>query len=285
MRIAKAEKGTPRPGLLIALTVIAIVVITVWFREGEGGPLHRLRRAVHTISAPVARAGDRVTRPVRSLARWAGDLGASRRELLAIREQNARLRARVAELEEARLENLRLARLLKLASARGRRGIAAHVIGRSSGTWEGVLVIDRGARDGLAVGMPVVGPDGLLGQLTEVSRSTARVRLITDPRSGVAALVQSTRAEGIVKGSIDGRLTLDFVPASSPVRPGDVVITSGIGGAVPKGIVIGEVVSVGRSPDKLQREILVAPASDPSRVEEVLVLTDVPTAGAGAEGG
>lgn len=272
MRVQRPETQGARPGWLIAFIILSIVLITIWFREGDSGPLHRVRRGVQAATAPVSAAGEFVTRPVRGLVSWASDLGVSRSQLEELRQQNESLRSRVAELEEARLESLRLSELVRLAPPGEMESVGAHVIGRPTTAWEGVITIDRGSDDGIVKGMPVVGPLGLLGQTVEVSKSSARVRLITDPRSGVAAMIQSTRVEGIIKGSIDGGLTMDFVSTEATVSAGDVVITSGLGGVFPKGIVIGEVREAQRIASALQQEIRVAPASDPSRLEEVLVL-------------
>ncbi len=272
MRVQGAEKSGSRVGWLVVLVAISIALMTVWFREGDSGPLHRLRRGVQAVAAPVSATGEWITRPARGALAWASDLGVSRSRLEDLRAQNERLRARVAELEEARLENARLTELVGLTKAREIDSLAAHVIGRPANAWEGVITIDRGSDDGLTNGMPVLGPLGLLGQTVEVSPSSAKVRLITDPRSGVAAMLQATRADGIVRGSIDGRLTLDFVSVDETVTPGDVVITSGLGGVYPKGIVIGEVQSADRTPSALQQLIRITPASDPLTLEEVLVV-------------
>jgi rod shape-determining protein MreC len=120
--------------------------------------------------------------------------------------------------------------------------------------------------------MPVVGPAGLLGQTVAVTAHSAQVRLITDPSSGVAAMLQSSRDEGIVKGSIEGKLTLDFVSVDTTVRAGDVVITSGIGGVYPKGLIVGEVTNVHKSPADLYQTIALDPAGSIAGLEEVLVL-------------
>lgn len=272
MRVQRAETTGPRPGLLIILVVVAVILTTVWFREGDSGPLHGVRRAVQAAAAPVSAGGEFVTRPVRGFLGWARDIGVSRSQLEELRAQNERLRSRVAELEEARLENARLTELVKLTKARDLESVAAHVIGRPTSAWENVITIDRGSEDSITAGMPVLGPLGLLGQTVEVSRSSAKVRLITDPRSGVAAMIQATRVEGIVRGSLDGYLSLDFVSVDSTVSAGDVIITSGLGGVYPKGIIIGEVLTAERTPSALQQEIRLTPASDPLALEEVLVL-------------
>jgi rod shape-determining protein MreC len=109
-----------------------------------------------------------------------------------------------------------------------------------------------------------------------VTKRAARVRLITDPQSGVASMVQSTRAEGVVRGSIEGKLSMDFVSAETTVRAGDIVISSGMGGVYPKGLIVGEVTRVRSSPSALYQDIEVTPSGGPSGLEEVLVLVSIP---------
>lgn len=278
MRVQRTETQGPRPGWLILFVALSVVLITLWFRESDTGMLHRVRAGVQTVTAPVSAAGEVVTRPVRGLFAWAGDLGVSRSQLERLRDQNERLRARVAELEEARIENVRLRKLVKLSEARDLQSIAARVIGRPTNSWEGVITIDRGTSDGVRAGMPVVGPRGLLGQTVSVTQGSAKVRLITDQRSRVAAMVQRTRAEGIVRGAVDGRLSLDFVSTETTVRAGDVIITSGMGGVYPKGLVIGEVTEVDRRVNELYQSIGLEPTSNLAGIEEVLVLVGEPPA-------
>lgn len=272
MRLNKTEPRASRPGLLVVLIAVAMVVMTIWFRESESGPIHRVRRGVHAVAAPVSAVGEFVTQPLRGFFAWASDLGVSRSQLAELRTQNEQLRTRVAELEEARLENERLRALVKLDQAKELQSVAARVIGRPTGSWEGVITVDRGTKDGVTTGMPVLGPRGLLGQTVEVTKSSARVRLITDQRSGVAAMVHRTRAVGIVHGSIEGNLTLDFVSQATTVTLGDVVLTSGLGGVYPKGIVIGEVLDVDRRGDNLHQRIRVQPRGDVTALEEVLIV-------------
>lgn len=277
MRLNQTEpSGGPRLGVLVVFVALAIVLMTIWYREGERGPIHRLRLGVQAATAPVSAGGEFLTRPARGLFAWATDLGVSRSQLEQLRSQNERLRTRVAELEEARLENERLRRLVKLAKAGGVTSRAARVIGRPTNSWEGIITIDLGTADGITAGMPVIGPRGLLGQTVEAAPSSSRVRLITDQRSGVAAMIQRNRSVGIVKGTLEGRLVLDFVSKETTVKAGDVVITSGLGGVYPKGIVIGEVSAVDRDSNALYQRIRVEPAGDIVGLEEVLVLVEEP---------
>ncbi len=278
MRLPGNETPRLRPGWLILFVALAIVLITVWYRESDTGALHRTRSVLQAATAPVSAAGEWATRPVRGFFAWATDLGVSRSQLEQLRSQNERLRSRVSELEEARIENIRLRRLVKITESGKIDAVAAHVIGRPLNQWEGVITIDRGSSDGLKPGLPVVGPRGLLGQTVSVSPRSARVRLITDQRSGVAALVQRTRAAGIVKGSIAGQLNMQFVSTETTVRAGDVIVTSGMGGIYPKGLIVGEATDIEREPNALFQVIRVEPASQLSGLEEVLVLVGAPPA-------
>ncbi len=284
MRTPSPEQPTARPALLVALLVAALVLTTVYFREGESGPLRMTRRAVLAASAPFEKAGEVVTRPLRSAGGWVSGLGASRAEVERLRQQNEELRTRNAELEEARQENERLRSLVKFVEARELESLGARVIGRPTTSWEGIITIDRGSAEGVRRGMPVIGDAGLLGQIVEAAVHSSRVQLITDQRSGVAALIQRTRAAGVVRGSIDRNLTLDFVSRDASLRVGDVVMTSGMGGVYPKGIVVGKITKIRREPNALSPFVAVEPAARVGELEEVLVLvgaTPVTDAGEG----
>jgi rod shape-determining protein MreC len=259
MRTPPVERSKPRFGLLVALILIGLALTTVWFREGDAGPIHRVQSAFHAVTAPVGAVGEFVTTPVRSVRRWASSFIASRSEIATLRTQNATLRARVAELDEARLENARLRALIGMTQRGKFKALGAGVIGRPTGTWEGFITIDKGTADGVESGMAVTGVSGLLGRTTDVTPHTARVQLITDQRSGVAAMVQSTRASGILKGSL-------------------VVVTSGLGGVYPKGLLIGDVTKVKKSPSDLYQSIDVRPTAKIAGIEEVLVLLERPPA-------
>ena len=285
MRLPQPDKPSSQPGILIVFVVLAVLLTTLWYREGVNGPVHLARLRVHAVAAPVGAVGEFVTRPIRGVFSWASDLGVSRSQLEALRAQNIALRARVAGLEEARLENLRLLALVRLVQTAKLETLGARVIGRPS-QWDRVITIDRGSADGVKSGMPVVGAStdtsgtaGLLGQTTDVTAHSADVRLISDQSSGVGGLVQANRAAGIVHGAIDGVITLDFISRESTVRAGDVVVTSGIGGTFPKGLLIGEITKIKTQASSLYQDITLAPAADLNGLEEVIVLVGVASPG------
>jgi len=272
MRIGQPEPKRGNTRLLVVLVALAVILLTLYFREGDSGLLHQARSLTLAASAPIARVGTAITSPVGAAGEFLAGLGTSRERLEALEAQNEELRARLAELEEARQENERLRALVDFAEESNLATLGARVIGRPASTWEGAITIDRGSEDGVEAGMPVMAAQGLVGQVATVSPRAATVRLITDQQSGVAGMVQSSRVLGIVRGSISGALSLDFVDRAQVPKAGDVVITSGLGGVYPKGIVVGDVTSVEDHRGELYPRIALTSRVPIGRIEEVLVL-------------
>lgn len=283
MRSVGTEAQRSSPLLLAVLVAASLILTTVYFREGDGGPLHRTRAGFLAVTSPVVHAGRWLTTPLRWTGDRIGGLTVSRSEVTKLRTQNEQLRKRNVELEEAALENERLRALVGFGKQERFDALAAHIIGRPTVSWEGAMTIDRGADDGVAPGMPVVAERGLIGQVVTVSGGSARVRLITDQRSGVAAMVQRTRAEGVVRGSVEGALTLEFVPAVTGPKVGDVVLTSGMGGIYPKGLPVGEIVEVEGRESDLYPRIVVSPLVPLAQIEEVEVLRSGAPGGTGGD--
>ncbi len=281
MKLPQSERSVGSNGVLALLVVVSIVLMTMYAREGERGALHRMRSGVQSATAPVAAAGTWATTPLRAVGDWTNGLTVSRSEIDRLRSDNDALRKAVADLEEARLENERLKTLVGFIDARDleNESVGARVIARPTNSWEAVITIDRGTADGVDNGMPVLGPQGLLGQTVEVTEHSARVRLIADQRSGVAAMIQATRAEGVVWGSLAGSLRMDYVSRETTVVPGDLVLTSGMGGVYPKGLLIGEVTEIDTPENALFPRIAVRPSARLDGIEEVIVLVGANSAG------
>jgi rod shape-determining protein MreC len=267
------RRGAGRPLVLTALIVAALIVTTVWYREGASGPLHQTRRVVIAVSEPFAIVGTGITTPFRALGDWAVGLGVDRTQYAALLAQNLQLKQTVASLEEAKLQNDRIRALVDFAKAQNLPTIGANVIGRPTDSLERSILIDRGTSSGVKEGDAVIAAGGLVGEVVAATPLDAQVRLITDSDSGVAVLVQRTRVNGIVQGTIDGPLELDFVQKSQAPVVGDVLITSGLGGVYPKGIVVGEVTQVSVPQSGLFTVASVASRVDIDRIEEVLVVT------------
>jgi rod shape-determining protein MreC len=272
MRIGQPEPKRGNPRLLITLVVLSLVLVTLYFREGDGGVLHAARAVTLEVTAPFSRFGMAITSPFRAAGDFIEGISVSRKRLDTLETQNEELRARLAELEEARQENERLRALVDFAEERKLAKLGARVIRRPVSIWEGVIVVDRGSNDGVLPGMPVIAAQGLVGQVADVSANNATVRLLTDQQSGVASMIQSTRATGVVRGSLSGVLSLDFVDRAQLPQVGDVVITSGLGGVYPTGIVVGDVTAVDDRRGELYPRITLESRVPVERIEEVFIL-------------
>lgn len=189
-----------------------------------------------------------------------------------LRQELRRLKQENVVLAEQTLENLRLRQQLGLREVVGRRTVAGEVIGRQIEPRRRVL-IGRGRRDGARVGAPVVAPGGLLGQVERTLATSAWVIPVVSPGARVPALVQRTRQAGTVVGEGSG-CRIEDMELSADLRPGDLVITSGVGGVYPKGIAIGRVGRVRREPELSRVSAEVSPAVSWRESEEVLVVIE-----------
>lgn len=259
--------------ILCALLVVAcVLMVVVYQREGATGPIHSVQAAIAGIVAPLQGPGEAVSSAVDDLGQAQSDGSADAETLSALKEQNAQLRNLLAQAEEYRLKAQDLENLLNLKDVYDIDGMGAHVIGRSTDSWNQTITLDIGETSGVKPGLTVMGAYGVVGQVASVSDKSCTVRLLTDPQSGVAALIQSNRAEGIVRGSLDGLLYLENVAADVSVEPGDVVLTSGLGGSYQRGLLIGSVVKVeGRAGDAT-RTIVVSPNDITHGYEDVIVV-------------
>jgi len=186
-------------------------------------------------------------------------------------EENSLLRAELVQLEEVRLANERLRKLLDFREEIQQPALPARVVGEDASSWFRTVVIDKGSEHGLREGLPVVVAEGVVGRTLEVSPYQARVLLITDASSAVAVLVQSSRSRGICRGEGEN-LALDYALRREDIHVDDLVVTSGTGGVFPKGLPVGRIVEVRHEEYGLFQGIKVEPAVDFSRLEEVLVL-------------
>jgi rod shape-determining protein MreC len=268
-----------RVGLLAGLLALAAVLLTGQLRSPERravGPAGRLVLSVLLpAQASLSRAADALGRSWRALH----EIGQLRTENARLRAEVERLRRELAQLQEASAEAERLRRLLGFRPPPPYATVAARVVTRDPSRWYTTLTVDRGLVDGLSRHDPVVTADGLVGRVFEVYRTTALVLLVTDPRSSVGVLVQSTRDAGVAEGTGADRLRLRYLSRSSRLSEGDVLVTSGLGGVFPRGLRVGVVRKVLRTTGALFQEAEVEPATDLSRLEEVLVMVRKPARG------
>jgi rod shape-determining protein MreC len=151
------------------------------------------------------------------------------------------------------------------------------IVGRSIGFDPTNLLyfvyVDVGARDGAAKAMPVVTDRGLVGRVTAVSPNLAQILLLIDPASSVNAIIQNSRITGVVRGHIDGTLTMERIPPNEEVNPGDIVLTSGLGGNFPDKLVIGQITEVIQRDQDMFQVARIRPTVDFGKLETMLIIT------------
>lgn len=259
--------------------IVAIVVLVIAFLVSQTGLFRPVRNLAATLLEPVQ---DQFTRLSRTVSTWAQ----GGRDLVALREENRDLRAEVdrlsvelLHLEEANKEIEQLRALLEFTQkypAYQFKG--TEVVGRAVATGASNLVpdlvLDVGTRDGIQRNMPVVTERGLVGRVLEVYPTACRVLLILDARSSVNAMIQRNRVTGLVEGRPGGRLVMTDIPHDASIAEGDIVLTSGLGGAFPKALIIGQVAKVIRDDASLFQEAEIQSTVNFSGLERALIITN-----------
>lgn len=223
--------------------------------------------------APVAAAARAMVRPVADVVLHAGQLQHLAGENAALRREVERLQAERTAQDERTLATAQDATLRgAVAPGAASGGITASVVLYDPDPTRRIVTIDRGEQAGVHVGQPVLGASGaLIGVVATVQPRQARVRLLTDARAAVTAIVQSSRTPGALSGTGSG-LRLEFVPLGAAVHAGDFVISSPLGGQLPAGLPLGRVVDVQVDQRELFQRIAVEPLADLTRLERVLVI-------------
>jgi len=188
------------------------------------------------------------------------------------------LQSQVIQLQEQLREADVLYSLLDFARSRPQdKYIASAVIGRDPSPFLHYIIIDHGSDDGIQHGMPVVTQQGLVGKVDAVTASAARIQLITDPGSVVNVRLQNQTADAQINGSVTGDVMLEMLSQNSELTPGEILLTSGLGGNYPGDVIVGQVVEINTTENQLFQTALVQPVVDFSGLRAVLVITNFNT--------
>ncbi len=269
-----------RPGMLLGAAVLLhVVLISAQVNTASGLPV--LQVVTFGSFAEVQRGTMAVVDGVRNL--WSGyvALRGVRGENDALKQELRTLQVRLQQehAEAQRTGNLR--QLLELRERANLDTTAAEVIAAAVSPEFRTVTIDKGTGEGVRADMAVISPAGVVGRVILPSGRASKVQLLIDRNAAAGALIERTRVQGVVEGFGDGSLRMEYVPGTADVKPGDLVVTSGIDGIYPKGFVIGTIEQVDRGTGGYH-VITVRPAVDFTRLEEVLVVR-TPAASPGSE--
>ena len=269
--------------MVVGLVVLSLVLITASVRETSGGSVDGAQNVASSAMRPFEVAADRVARPFRDAYGWFDGLTTARSENAKLKAELRDLRQRYAAAQSAQNENVTLQRLLHYQTGprfpKDFRAVNASVLVRAPSDVQQAITVSAGMHQGVRVNDPVVTSDGLLGRVTRVANDVARVTLLTDPTSAVAALDQTTNAYGLIEHGPAGgtQLALDRVTKDRIVKPGDFVVTAGtqlgrLPDIYPRGILIGRVSSVDQNDVDTFKTIQVEPFADFSSLDAVTIL-------------
>jgi rod shape-determining protein MreC len=268
-----------REGAVVGvMLVLALVALRMSARNP--GELSTLDRGVLAVVAPAQAALSTVARAIGGVAGRYAELTHVRTENEKLRSENARLRAELMETKRVAAESGRYQRLLGLKDMTPAETLAARVISIDASPYFRVarVEIDRG--DGLVRrGMPVLTPDGVVGRINRVSGQTADILLAVDPRSSIDVFIPRTGGRGVLHGKAGEngyRCTIEYLVRGEQAREGDLVVSSGLGGAFPRDLAVGKVTRVVPNPSGLYQEVEVTPDVDFARLSEVLVVVAPP---------
>ncbi len=263
----------------VLLVAIVTVFLLASFQAQGKYKFVFMEELVTTILAPAQSIVSNVGFNVRKVGLSTSELMTVYRDNQTLRSENEELRQNHLNVAEISAENVRLRSMLDYKTASTQFDfVMATVVGRDLGTWTSTIIINRGTADGITKEMPVVTPQGLVGNVVSVYTNAAKVQLILDARSAVGTLVQ--RPESRVAAIVEGSSTTQLMPRmvniarDADIIKGDKLITSGFGGIYPKGLLIGEVVDVVNEEGGLLKYAILKPAVDFDRLEEVFVIVN-----------
>ena len=256
--------------LLVVVGGVCLVLLTLQTR-GHGA---RTADALALVITPVQMGLDKVHRGALGLWSTYLDWKNVRAENRRLRDEIQHLRVEALRVNETSEENTRLRRLLTLREQLPMTTLPGEVIAREWGGWIRSLTVNRGRGDRVARLTAVISPDGLVGRVVDVRPGVSIVQVLTDPASSLSAHVVRTRTSGLVEGEPSGSLRLKFMARDGAgIQPGDLVVTSGLGGLFPRGIPVGRVRAIDDRGSALFHYATLTPVVDFSRIDEVLLVT------------
>lgn len=252
--------------------LLVIVLFSITLNSEKGQSWNPVERVIIEVIAPLQKC-------IYKSADFIENFWVKYFYLIEVHDENDRLKR---EIDSLKMENShyrelvatheRLQELLQFKETINYPASAAQVIGRDPSGWFQSVIIDKGAKSGLSVNMPVVNAEGVVGRLVSVSPDYAKVLLIIDQNSAVDCITQRSRDKGIVKGISSKACKLEYVLKTSDVVVGDMVVTSGLDRVFPKGIPVGRVVEVENIPGELFKDVTIRPMVDFSKLEELLII-------------
>jgi rod shape-determining protein MreC len=272
-----------RRAVLLLLVAASLTLLSLYYREGNGGPLHGAENVVATIFSPIQDGADRALKPARDFVNWFHETFDARGQNHELKDEVSSLRDQLARAQTTQQESRELSKLNELTSGGivpdGTDPVTARVVGRSPTVWYSTVTLDKGSSSGIRIDDPVVAAGGLAGKVTQTTPNTAQVTLITDSDSAVTARVTPSGATGVVEPNVGNPsdLQLDYLERGTQIAKGQMVVTAGfstgnLGSIFPPGIPIGQITTATVEEQQAYQRVHLSPFADLRDMEFVKVL-------------
>ena len=273
-----------RRAVLLLLVAASLTLLSLYYREGNGGPVHGVQDVVSTVFSPIESGADRALKPARDLVNWFGETFDARGDRARLEKQVATLRDENARLQTQQHEAQELKQLDQTLTGGivpdGSDPVTARVLTHSPTVWYSTVTIDKGSSAGVRINDPVVAAQGLAGKVTQTTPNTAKVTLITDADSAVTGRVMPSGATGVVQPDVGNPndLQLDYLERGSNIAEGQLVVTAGfstgdLGSIFPPGIPIGTITRASVEEQQAYQRVHLEPFADLRDMDFVKVLT------------
>lgn len=269
VEFAPKEKEGRAVFVLIPLLIMHLILLSFQISDPAGMLL--IRKWVLAVQSPFINGSSQISAVVRSLWTDYIELHGAREENRQLQETIRQLSLQQKQMEEMRQENIRLRQLLSVNELSPIETVGARVVARTPDFLSNLLYINQGQGDGIVVNSPVMSGLGIVGRVVLVSNQNSQVQLITNPDASVGAMLERTRLPGVLRGSGNSLLEMNYISATEQVETGDMVVTSGLDGVYPKGLPVGRVVESYKG-NSLFLMIKVEPSADLIHLEEVSVI-------------
>jgi rod shape-determining protein MreC len=257
---------------IILLLLLALVLMSLRAKQRKG--VEFFDALLMEVCSPLQKASTLVIKTIQGTFHRYVFLVNLEKENRMLKQKVAELQGESHQMKEMQLANERLKQLLQFREKNSPSMIGAEVIGQDPSSWFKSVTVDKGERDGVKKGMAVISPAGVIGQILKTAPHYATVLLITDYNSAVDSIVQRTRAKAIVEGKGENRCRLKYLLRTEEVAVGDAVVTSGLGGNFPKGLMVGEVKKVDKKGHGVFQYAELVPSVDMTQLEEVFVIME-----------
>ncbi|MHB8895030.1 MAG: rod shape-determining protein MreC [Candidatus Geothermincolia bacterium] len=259
--------------ILIVIIIICVTVVTLYVKESDRGPLHKIQNFFLDLVSPISNLFAKIFRPIK-------DGVINLFHLPTLSRENANLQRQVADLQKKQIDSKELEqqvqelkRLLRFTEGQAElETVGADIVGQSPSNWERLMIVNRGASSGVKKYMSVVTDAGLVGRVISVGSRSAVVQLVTDSRSSIGTRDQRSRETGIVEGRNSDTIRFTPMKEDADLREGDIIETSGLGGTCPPGIAVGKITKVSKRSGGMTRLVEVKPFVRFSKLSQVLII-------------